>query len=133
VSDELVLYAVRNSKGEYFRSVGYGGHGGAANWVTEIAKARLYPKLSTARARVTYFANNNPNNLPVPELVEFRSVASRVLDEAARVSKAQTKEKIRKEKRKAEQAARELAWAQQQLAEAQAKIRKLTTESRGPG
>jgi hypothetical protein len=126
---ELLIYAVRNSKGQYFRAVGYGGRGD--QWVDEIGRARLYVKIGQARARVTYFANHNPNGFPVPELIEFRAVESRVLDEAERVVKVTKRKQIERERYKERRAKWELEQAQRDLAKAQARIALLTPAAPG--
>ena len=120
----LLLYAIRNSKGEYFRAKGRDGYG-KKSWVPDLIDAKLYAKVSQARARITYFANNNPQKLPVPELIEFKAVEERVIDETDRVRDAKRKKELEVENRKKAQAKWELEQAQKQLAAAQAKIDKL--------
>lgn len=97
------LYAVRNSSGQWFRAKGFGGYGDS--WVDELEKARIYGKIATARACVSYWAGACPE-YPAPELVELRVTEAVVLDEAARVAKA----KKSKAEREAEIARREAKW-----------------------
>lgn len=121
----LMLYAIRNSKGEFFRAKGRDGYG-KKSWVPDLIDAKLYSKVSQARARVTYFANNNPQKLPVPELVEFKAVEHRIIDERVRVADAKRKKELEVERRKKEHAEWELEQAKKSLEEAQKKIERLT-------
>ncbi len=118
----LILYAVRNSKGQYFRAKGYGG--GGATWVDDINKAKIYGKTGGARGTITWFANAFPD-YPIPDLIKLTVTGIEVIDETARVEKAKQKkleEKARREKQRAEYAIKE---AERKLAEAQAKLNKL--------
>ena len=81
---KLVLYAVRNKDGWYFRAKGGGLRG---NWVDSLKKARIYSKPGPARAQVTFFANNYPK-YGVPELVELRVTEVVTLNEDVRVKKS---------------------------------------------
>lgn len=90
---------------------------------TQLAK--LYTKIAQARGRVTYFANN-ARGLPVPELVEIVATEAHVVDEADRVTDAKRKKAVAVAKHKEREARWELECAQRQLAEAQAKIERLT-------
>lgn len=103
MSDGLKLYAVRNAEGLWFHAVGIGGRG--ESWVPTLETARVYGRLGTARARVTWFANNHPG-MKSPELVELRISETVVLDESKRVEKV----KKTKEERRAEQAKRKAAF-----------------------
>jgi hypothetical protein len=118
----VVLYAVRNKDGQYFRAKGYGGSGDT--WVDSLKKARIYSKPGPARAQVTFFANNYPK-YGIPELVELRVTEVVAFKEEIRVMKSQ----YRKEKEKAERAKRdaeqERKYAEKQLAEAQETLRRL--------
>ncbi len=54
----MFLYVVRNKEGKFFRSKGFGGYG--QTWVTELEKAKFYPKVGQAKSRVTFFAGAYP-------------------------------------------------------------------------
>ena len=118
----LVLYAVRNRDGQYFRAKGYGGSGDT--WVDSLQKARIYPKIGPARSQVTFFANNYPK-FGIPELVELRVTDVVVLDETARVKKSMDRKAKTEAAAKAYWAKCKLEEAEKQMAEAQATIRRL--------
>jgi len=82
MTDEIKLYAVRNSEGKW---KGYGGYG--ETWTDRFSAARIYNKIEHARAQVTYFAKNYPQ-YGIPELVELTITRIEVLDETERVAKA---------------------------------------------
>lgn len=111
--DTLELYVVRNKQGKYFRSKGYGGYG--SNWVDELKKAKIYPKIGPARSQVTFWANNYPD-YGTPEIVVLTVTTSRVLNEEERVKKA-----IIKSKR--EEINRELYYAREKMKEAEERVR----------
>lgn len=120
-NNELVLYVVRNSKGQYFRAKGFSGSG--ESWVDDINKAKIYGKIGGARGTVTYFAQNP--KFPVPEIVKLTVTGMEVIDEKARVQKVldkKAREEQEQEKRRAE---RQLKAAQEKLALAQAELNRL--------
>ena len=88
INNVLVLYAVRNNKGQYFRAKGYGG--GGNTWVDDINKAKIYGKTGGARGTITWFANNYPN-YPTPDLIKLTVTGIEVMDEKGRVEKAKQK------------------------------------------
>jgi hypothetical protein len=123
----LMLYAVRNSQGRWFRRKGY--QGGGETWVEDIGKARIYTKIGPARACVSYFANSSDKYLP-PDLVEFRVEAATVLPESLRVKGQKEKKRLRdleNHKRHEEWRLRE---AKKQLEEAQAEINRIRGKKR---
>lgn len=129
INNTLILYTVRNEKGQYFRAKGYGG--GGNTWVDDINKAKIYGRIGGARGTITWFANNYPK-YPTPELVKLTVTGFEVLDETKRVEKAKQKkikEEAERKKREAERrkadAERELQNAERKLAEAKATIKKL--------
>ena len=129
INNTLILYTVRNEKGQYFRAKGYGGSGNT--WVDDINKAKIYGRIGGARGTITWFANNYPK-YPTPELVKLTVTGFEVLDETKRVEKAKQKkikEEAERKKREAERrkadAERELQNAERKLAEAKATIKKL--------
>lgn len=118
----LILYAVQNEKGQYFRTKGF--NGGGNTWVDDINKAKIYPKIGGARGTITWFANNYPE-YPTLKLLKLTVSNVEVLDETERVNKAKAKkvrEEAEREKRNAEW---QMEQAKKQLADAQAKINKL--------
>ena len=118
----LMLYAVRNRDGKYFRAKGFGGCG--ETWVDSLNKARIYPKPGPARSQVTFFANNYPK-FGVPDLVELHVTEVVVLAERERVKKSQD----RKAKEEAADAERHAQWEKEQaqikLNEAQTTLKRL--------
>lgn len=117
----LVLYAVRNRDGQYFRSKGYG-YGDT--WVDELKKARIYAKIGPARGTVTFFANAYPQ-FGIPEILELRVNDVVVLQETERVQKSMD----RKAKKVADRVRRHAEWeaeqAHKKLAEATETLRRL--------
>jgi len=81
----LTLYAVRNKKGEWFRTKGYGGSG--QSWVSDIKRARIYGKLGPARSIVTFFTSNWPE-YGIPDIIQFDIKEFIVMDEIERVRKS---------------------------------------------
>jgi len=114
-----VFYAVRNSDGQYFRAKGYGG--GGASWVDTIEKAKIYPKIGTARSRVTWFANNHPS-YPTPVIVKLVVTRTEVIDEKERVAKAKENKKKRMHQREVRQKQFALESAQRDLERAQERL-----------
>jgi hypothetical protein len=120
--EELKMYLVRNSSGSYYRRVGYGGYGEC--WTDDVAKASIWTKLSTARSRVTYFASHYPD-FPIPELIVVSAGEVTVMDETARVEKARAKIKKDKEEQEVRQRQYAVERAQEQLDDAQRRLKKL--------
>lgn len=123
INNILVLYAVRNSKGQYFKAKGYSG--GGASWVDDINKARIYGKTGGARGTITWFATNHPS-YPTPDLIKLTVTGLEVMDEKERIQKTldkKIKAEIERDKRNASY---ELKDAQRKLDEAQARLNKLT-------
>lgn len=121
INNELVLYVVRNSKGQYFRAKGFSGSG--ESWVDDINKAKIYGKIGGARGTVTYFAQNP--KFPVPDIVKLTVTGMEVIDEKARVQKVldkKAREEQEQEKRRAEH---QLKAAEEKLASAQAELKRL--------
>jgi hypothetical protein len=114
--DTLELYAVRNKKGQYLRSKGYGGYG--PSWVDELQKAKIYPRIGPARSQVTFWTNNYPG-YGTPEIVVLTVSASKVLNEEERVKKA-----INKAKR--EKLNNELFWAKEKAEQAKKRVQELS-------
>lgn len=113
------IYAVRNATGEFFRAVGYGVH-----WVADPERARLYPRLSQARARVTFYANLRPTE-PRLVIVEFTADNARDLDETERLAKVVERERVKRETREVRARRLEVEAAHRALRAAEEKLRKL--------
>lgn len=96
-SIEINLYAVRSKDGKWLRSKGQNGYGNS--WVDKFADAKVWNKPRSAKAQITYWANNYPQ-YGVPDLVEIVSGVINYIDysEAARKSKErkEAQEKRRK-------------------------------------
>ncbi len=122
INNTLILYAVRNSKGQYFKAKGYNGSG--ASWVDDINKARIYGRTGGARGTITWFATNHPS-YPTPDLIKLTVTGIEVMDEKARVAKAKQKKATEQANRIKRQAEYQLAEAERKLADAQATIKKL--------
>jgi hypothetical protein len=86
----LVFYGIRNKEGKWYRSKGYGGHGDT--WVDDIKKAKVWSKISPARAQITFFANKWPE-YGIPDLIQLNVNNISVIDEKDRVTKAIQKKK----------------------------------------
>ncbi len=97
-SDATTFYAVRNNRGEYYRT--YTSSGRRAGWVKDLKSAKVWTKRGMAHARITAIANENPR-LPIPELVEFIAGQPNIIKQDERVAKM----KLRKQR---EVAARDL-------------------------
>jgi len=123
INNTLILYAVRNSSGQYFRAKGY--HGQGATWVNDINKAKIYGGTGGARGTITWMANAFPK-YPILDLIKLTVSGIEVVDEKDRVLKTQIKKAKAEEQRKAAQAKRELENAKKKLAEAEANIKRLT-------
>ena len=109
---ELVLYAVRNRKGQYFHALGYGGYG--RSWVDTLQEARIYGKIGPAKRQVTYWGSHYPD-YGTPELLKITMASIEVIDQSARVDKF----KIKKAKEEAENKKR---WAKQKIQNAKEDI-----------
>ncbi len=112
---KLILYAVQNHEGKYFRAKGMNGYGDS--WVDELKTAKIYPRIGPARSCVTFWNNlsiehdknkleHNKKHIPAPVILELHVTKSIVLDEQDRLNKA----KIRKQKEQILKEQRELEW-----------------------
>jgi hypothetical protein len=121
--DTLVkMYAVRNREGKFYRAKGFGGSG--ASWVDTLAKARIYPRIGSARTQVTYFATNHPT-YGIPTIVELHVTKMVTLQETERVKKAAEKRERAEAASKASWAKEEYSRAQQKLKDAQAELARI--------
>jgi hypothetical protein len=117
----LLLYAVRNRDGLWFRSRGIGGYG--ETWVAELQDAKLYSRIGPARSRVTFFAARWPE-YGTPDVVELSLSGMRVLDETKRAAKAIERKRTEKEEREVRERAYELKSAERALEDAKARLEK---------
>lgn len=120
--NKLILYAVRNSEGKWFRRKGYGGYG--KTWVDDFNKARIYNRIGPARGVISFFANNY-KEFPVAELVALEIENVIVLDETNRVRKQQEKKKQAEATRVIRERAAALTRAQNDLVRAQERLSQL--------
>lgn len=72
----LEVYAVKSHDGKYYRTKGYMGTG--LCWVDTLEKARVWFKISPAKAIVSYWTINHPTFTP-PNLVKFTIGAEQVI------------------------------------------------------
>lgn len=121
INNELILYVVRNSKGQFFRAKGFSGR--SDSWTDDINKAKIYGKIGGARGTVTYFAQNP--KFPVPEIVKLSVTGMEVIDETARVKKVLDKKAKEKQEREARNAKYQLEQAKARLASAEAELKRL--------
>lgn len=89
-----------------------------------VNKAKIYGGTGGARGVITWFANNFPD-YPTPELIKLTVTGMEVIDETARIKKAQERKLKAEEQRKARKAKYELEQTQRNLEEAQARLNKL--------
>lgn len=87
----LKLYVVINQDGQYLRAKGYRGSG--LSWVDKLEGARLYSRLSSARAQVTYWGRLYPVD-EVPRIgILWVDLMTTMVGEDERASKAIQKSK----------------------------------------
>lgn len=110
---ELKVYAVRNTKGLFFRSKGYGGYG--ENWVKDLKDAKIYLKIGTARRVVTFYNNLENKDYGAPELIQLTLSNAIVLDETNRLVKAKIKKQKDVLSQKINNAERKLRMAKDEL------------------
>lgn len=113
------LFIIRNAEGKYFRAKGYGGYG--ETWTDDIKRARIYTRIATARARVTFFANSYPE-FPIPKLFKLIVTGLEEMDETERVQKTVAKKKNWKEKRELRNKKWQLEAAQREFAAAKERL-----------
>jgi hypothetical protein len=123
--NKLVMYAVRNEKGQYFKAKGYQGYGDT--WIDDINKARIYGKTGGARGVITWFANHYPQ-FPTPSLIKLTVTEIEVIDESERIEKSKIRKATALAKRNELMAKRVLQHAERKLAAAQAEINRLKSK-----
>lgn len=119
--ESLEFFVVVNSEGKYFRRKGYGGSGDT--WVTSITTARVWTKITGARATVTFFGKTYPQ-YPVPKIIKMTVSKSEEIDETARVAKVIEKDRIQRENAGIIAAKLRLKEAEAELQRAQEKYEK---------
>lgn len=118
----LILYAVQNEEGKYFRAKGYGG--GGSTWVDDINKAKIYPRTGGARGVITWFANNFPEYTTL-KLLKLTISNIEVLDETARVKKAQQNKAIKEAAKEKARKAKEYEAAKRDFERAEERLKRL--------
>jgi hypothetical protein len=120
--DELKFYALKNSRGEWYRARNGSRSSG---WVKELKRAKIYSNAALARSRITMFVNNGEEQ---PALIEFSIGGAQELDESFRIEKARNEKEMKllaAEQRRVEQ---ELLRAERARDEANARIQRLKRE-----
>jgi len=100
MSEQLILYVVRNREGKFFRRKGFGG--GGDSWVEDIRKARIFGKIAGARAVVGFFSKQAAQ-YGLPEIVPMVALICKPIDETERIRVRDEKAKetaLRREERK---------------------------------
>jgi hypothetical protein len=121
----FLMYAVRNRDGKWLRSKGYNGYGEC--WVDDIKKAKIYPKIGTAKTQITYWAKNYPQ-YGAPDLVEFHCQEALVIDQTERTTKAINKIKLAELRHKQYNLEHQIKELAKQKGNYQAQMDKLTKE-----
>lgn len=117
IAHETKLYVVVNKDCYFFRAKGRSGYGDT--WVSRIEHARIFNKLSQARARVTYFKKKFPE-LPTPNIIQLNLDGVKVLSgEVERTKKVIESEEKREQKKRIERKKAELDKAVLELEKAQ--------------
>jgi hypothetical protein len=127
MSSQLVLYAVRNKEGKWFRNKGfsYDGSGtGKKSWVDDLKSAKIYPRIGQAKSRCTFFSKAYPQ-YGTPDLIELHVTEVKVVDQTKRVEKAIMADKKRKAKQEAKYKQWRLDQAKKELESAQEKLKNL--------
>ena len=95
--ETLTFYLVRSKDGKYLRSRGMNGSG--EHWVTDIKKAKVYPKKQSATSQITWWSSNYPE-FGVPDLIPLVATTGDPIDQEDRVKESQRKKEIEETKRK---------------------------------
>jgi hypothetical protein len=120
--EPLTVYAIKNSNGEFFRAKGYGRNG--STWVDNINNAKIYTRIGSARAIVTWFANHYPD-FRTPDLLKLTVNKVEVMDETSRVAKVKDKKALEDKRRAEAKAERDLKDAQTRYDKASADLNNL--------
>lgn len=119
INVDLKFYAVRSKDGKWLRAKGFGG--GGDNWVENITKARIYPRIGPARTQVTFWTNNYPD-FGIPDIVELHCNFGTILNEDDRVKKVIEKKKQNEINNEIWRSEMRIKSAQKELEEAQKKL-----------
>jgi len=117
----LLLYVVRNGKGEFFRASSSRRVRRSA-WAQDVVDAKFYVRASMARARIRLLRGSPSQELPL-ELVELNAVERRVVADHERVQDAKRRDELADVDRKRSLAEAQVARAKQQLVRAQDRLR----------
>ena len=90
--ETLTFYVVRNKEGKFLRSKGYSGYGEC--WVSDLKRAKVWTKLGSANAQVTWWASSYPE-YEIPDVIPLNTVMGEPLNQDDRVKKAIIKKEIR--------------------------------------
>lgn len=115
LGNNLELFAVRLPDGRWFRSGG--------QWVTDIKRARVYSKPNPARAVITQYSNRPDNQ--IPQLVVLHVTGYDIVDEKGRVAEVKKRKMVEAVALEERHALVLLQLAQERLATAQNKRRRL--------
>lgn len=91
--ENLTFYVVKNKEGKFLRSKGYNGYGEC--WVSELKKAKVWTKLGTANAQVTWWASTYPE-YGIPDVIPLYTTMGKPLNQDDRVAKAIIRKELRK-------------------------------------
>lgn len=113
----VTFYAVRNNRGEYYRTYG---NRKSAGWEPDLENAKLWHSMSRASTKVT--------NLGHGEVVEFVVTKINVIDQTARLTKAREKALEARRRLAIEEKQRELEEAQEEYDRAKKQLMRLRGE-----
>lgn len=126
VSLHIEFFAVRNQDGKFFHGVGMSGAG--KTWVDDITKAKIYPKIGQARARVTWFKTHYPE-YATADIIKIIADRAEILNESERVQKTIKSKEEKELKRKKERLERELKYTQAEYEKLGNKLKDLKKET----
>lgn len=92
----LTFYVVRSKDGKYLRSKGYSGSG--ESWVDSLLKAKVWTKIGSANAQVTWWTSNYPK-YGIPDVIPLTATLGEPLNQDERVRKALKKKNLAKAER----------------------------------
>lgn len=119
--EQLVLYAIKNEKGEWYKTYSTTRSRG---WKKTLKEAKIWSRGGQARAKLTALANEHPS-LPAPLLIEFVVTQVRVVDQTERIAQSRLEAQRKRKQYEEELAKRRLDDAQRRLARAQLDLSQL--------
>lgn len=119
--EQLILYAIKNEKGEWYKTYSTTRNRG---WKKKLTEAKIWSRAGQARAKLTALANEYPA-LPPPLLVEFVVTQVRVVDQTERVAQSRLEAQRKRKQYEEELAKQRLEDAQRRLARAQLDLSQL--------